>query len=128
VGKELLELYVTNPDTRVNSMDLKTVQIKVCKSAKDIYIFWELAELMNPDGLIIIPRIKDLAEKLDVSRQAIFRILKDGEKADFFYKEGTGIYRVNPFIFIGKRVRKNEDRERLQKEWKELTMHERNDR
>lgn len=106
--------------SRVNSMDLLNILSKVCKSPKDLDIINELLEEADFEGRIVITNISNKAKQLNIARSKLNNILSNAIKTNFFFKLDTGVYFVNPFIFIGKRVRSNEQREFLQKEWKRV--------
>lgn len=108
---------IKNITTRVNSMDLLNVLSKICKSPKDLNIMNNLLEEANSEGKIVIPNISAKSKEFSIARSKLNEILKNAVKNNFFCKLDKGVYFINPFIFIGKRVRSNEMREALQKTW-----------
>lgn len=139
-----VELYVTDPDTgerlnvsgtkrvtsayysvreitsRINAMNLLTVLAKVCKSPRDLEAVNYLLDTGNSEGRVVVSNVTETAKTLGVARSKLNTILKGCVDERLFHKEGTGVYFVNPFIFIGKRVRSNEAREELQRQWSTL--------
>jgi hypothetical protein len=111
---------IKNITTRINNMDLLTVMELTCKSSKDIRLFNNITESVDSTGRIRFDSIKATAEKFEVSREKLTRFLKLLTENNFTVKLDKGVYMVNPFIFIGKRIRSNADRETLQAEWNEL--------
>lgn len=121
-SKEVTKYYsIKRITSRVNSMDLLNVLAKVCKSPKDLTLMNVLLDESNTDSRIVITNISTKAAELGVARSKLNNILSTAVKENFLYKIDKGIYLVNPYIFIGKKVRSNEIREALQKEWAKLT-------
>jgi len=108
--------------TRINAMTFLEVLTKTCKSSKDIEIVNFILDKQKSDGNIYIPNITKEAENMDISRSKLNKILKELLNNNLLYKKEKGIYLVNPFIFIGKKVRSNEAREKLQQEWTGLDI------
>ena len=100
-------------------MDYLTVLEATCASAKDIYIFRELVEMADDNNVVIIPNVTKKAKQLGVSRAKLNKVLKSMVDNDFFHKEEVQ-YFINPYVFIGKRVRANEKREALQIKWADM--------
>jgi len=84
------------------------------------HLFNNITESVDSTGRIRFDSIKATAEKFEVSREKLTRFLKLLTENNFTIKLDKGVYMVNPFIFIGKRIRSNADRETLQAEWNEL--------
>jgi hypothetical protein len=121
-SKEVSKYYKINRITsRVNSMDLLNVLAKVCKSPKDLNTMNVLLDESNGDGRIVITNISTRAVELNVARSKLNSILSSAVKENFLFKIDKGVYMINPYIFIGKKVRSNELREALQKEWAAFT-------
>lgn len=117
-NSETIRYYsISKVTSRVNVVQLLNSMEKICKSPKDIRLLNCLLDKINTDGFIVISNMAGFAKELEVSRSKLNELFKRGEETGFFKKEGTGVYRVNPFVFIGKRTRSNADRERLQIEW-----------
>ena len=120
-GKSLGRAVVKRITTRVNSMDLLNVLAKVCKSSKDLSLMNILLDEANSEGRIIIINISTKATELGVARSKLNSILSTATKEHFLFKINKGVYMINPYIFIGRKVRSNEIRESLQIEWAKLT-------
>ena len=110
---------ISNITTRINNMDFLSKMEKICKSSKDITIVKYLLELHGNDNYIRISNISNLAKQLKVSRRKLTDILKRMETSDLVLKTDRGIYMINPFIWIGKRVRTNLLREQAQNIWEQ---------
>jgi len=121
-SKEVTKYYsIKRITTRVNSMDLLNVLAKVCKSSKDLSLMNILLDEANSEGRIIIINISTKATELGVARSKLNSILSTATKEHFLFKINKGVYMINPYIFIGRKVRSNEIRESLQIEWAKLT-------
>jgi len=117
-SKEVTKYYTIKKITsRVNSMDLLTALSKICKSPKDIQIINGLLDESNSDGEIVITNITKKSEEFLIARSKLNEILNRAVKENFLFKKDKGVYLINPYIFIGKRVRSNEMREKLQTSW-----------
>ncbi len=117
---------VSNITSRINAMDLLTTMANTCKSPKDIHILNQLIDTVYSDNTIRIDNISKLATDLGVARSKLNTLLKAFEDDGFFKKLDAGIYMVNPFTFVGRRVKSNELREEAQLRWLEsnsLTEH-----
>lgn len=129
---ELFKLTGTNEESnkyysiskitsRVNAMNLFSTMELVCKSSKDIHIFNYLTEKADSGNKLRIDNISALADELEVSRVKLTKFLKLLTDSDFTFKLDRGVYMINPFIFVGRRVKSNELRESAQSEWKQIT-------
>jgi len=107
---------VSKITSRINTMTLLTVMSKTTKSPKDIEILNHLLDIADRYNEVRV-NITQLAKKLGISRVKLSRLLKSFEVEDFFYKIDTGVYFINPFIWVGKRVNSNELREKAQLRW-----------
>ena len=122
-AKESSRYYsISNITSRINAMDLLTTMANTCKSPKDINVLNQLLDTVDNSNIIRISNISKLAVDMEVSRSKLNALLKAFEEDHFFKKLDIGIYMVNPFIFIGKRVRSNELREAAQIHWTELVL------
>jgi predicted transcriptional regulator of viral defense system len=101
-------------------MDLLTKMAETCKSPKDISILNRLLDTAYSDNTIQIDNVTMLAEEYEVARSKLNGLLKAFEKAGLFKKLDRGIYFINPFIFVGKRVKSNELREVAQQKWRSI--------
>jgi hypothetical protein len=106
--------------SRINAMDLLTKMAETCKSPKDISILNRLLDTAYSDNTIRIDNVTTLAEEYEVARSKLNGLLKAFEKAGLFKKLDRGIYFINPFIFVGKRVKSNELREAAQQKWRSI--------
>ena len=102
-------------------MDLLRILAKVCKSPKDLNLMNTLLDESTSEGYVVIANIKAKAEDLGVARSKLNNILSVAVKEHLLFKTDKGTYFINPYIFIGKKVRSNQIREALQKKWAELT-------
>ena len=106
--------------TRINAMNLFQIMEQVCKSSKDIGLTNYLLDMSDSSNQIRINNVSKLASELNVSRSKLNATLKNFEDVRpdrLLIKQDTGVYQINPFIFIGKRIRSNKLREELQAEW-----------
>ena len=113
---------IRNITSRINAMDLFSILEKVCKSSKDIKVINILLDKLGSDNRVRIDNISNLANELEVSRSKLNAILKQAEDNNFFKKLDRGIYFVNPYVFVGRRVRTNELRANAQEQWNELAL------
>jgi hypothetical protein len=109
---------IKNLTSRCNMIDLLTVMANVCKSSKDIATFNKLLDLANGDNALEFDSVTSLAAQLEIPRPTLSLMLSALVREQFLYKETTKKYSINPFMFTGKRVRSNEQRENLQSQWK----------
>ena len=117
-NEETIEYYsISKITSRINAMDLFTIMENTCKSSKDIYMMNELTELVDNCNQIRIDNISNLAKDLNVSRSKLNAFLKKLIDNNFLQKLNIGIYFVNPYIFVGRRVRSNKLREEAQRAW-----------
>ena len=106
--------------TRINNMDfLGTLEV-VCKSSKDINIVNNLLELHDNNNYIRLSNISDYARNIECSRQKLTDILKRMQNSNLIYKTDRGIYMINPYIWIGRRIRSNKLREEAQLQWTKI--------
>jgi len=102
-------------------MNLLDKLSEICKSSKDIKLINEILELHNFSNIIVIHNITEKAKDLGITRSKLNELFKRSVDKGFMRKIGTGIYFINPFIFVGRRVKSNELRELAQLEWGKLT-------
>ena len=112
--------YIKNLTTRCNMIDLLTVMSKVCKSSKDIVTFNQLLDLATADNALEFVSVTELAKLMQLPRPTLSTMLSKLAAEEFLHKVSSNKYLINPFIFLGKRVRSNEKREQLQKDWSQL--------
>lgn len=98
------------------SMDLFTVQAQICKSSKDITLFADILDKMDIDGNTRISNISKFSKDHNVSRRKTTDILNRmcSTEPELLIKIDTGVYRINPYLYMGKKIRSNEIREQLQ--------------
>ena len=106
--------------TRCNMIDLLTIMSNVCKSSKDISTVNSLLDMADGNNAIRFDSVTKLAAYLGMPRTSLSTMFTNLVKEGLLKKVSAKDYRVNPFIFTGKRVRSNEVRESLQFEWKKL--------
>ena len=106
--------------SRINAMTLFNIMEKVCKSSKDISLTNKLIEMVSKENEIRIDNITELSKNFSVVRSKLNALLKAYETNNFLYKLDRGVYLVNPFIFVGRRVRSNKLREAAQMKWDSL--------
>jgi DNA-binding MarR family transcriptional regulator len=111
---------IKNLTTRCNMIDLLTVMSKVCKSSKDIVNFNHLLDLATADNTLEFTSVTELAKLMQLPRPTLSTLLSKLVAEEFLHKIASNKYLINPFIFLGKRVRSNEKREQLQKDWSQL--------
>ena len=97
-------------------MDYLTVLESTCSSSTDIRVFRELMEAADVNNLFVITNVTKKSKQLGISRTKLNNILKSLADQDFVRKD-QGTFFVNPFVFVGKRVRSNGQREALQLSW-----------
>jgi len=116
---EVTERYysIKRITSRVNAMDLLFKMEAICKSPKDINILNMLLDTHDNENKIRIDNITNLAKDIGISRSKLNSLLKKCVDTDLFRKLDRGIYFINPYIFIGRRVRSNKDRESCQAQW-----------
>lgn len=103
--------------SRINAMDLFSLMENVCKSSKDIHMMNILTERVTRENELRIDNITNLASDLDVSRVKLTTFLKSLVDSNFLHKLDVGVYLVNPYVFVGRRVKSNELREAAQHRW-----------
>ena len=109
--------------TRINSMNLFELMSKTRKSGKEIALFGTLMEMANDENKIVITNMTKFSKDVGIDRSDLYKFIKRLESVRperLLYKPNTGIYIINPYLLIGKRVRSNAYREQLQEEWDTL--------
>lgn len=104
--------------TRINAMDLFSVMEQTCSSPKDISLLNVITDMADHENVIRIENISKLAETCIVSRVKLTKFLKNQTDVGFFRKLDRGVYMINPFILVGRRVISNALRESAQLRWK----------
>ena len=111
---------VKNITSRINAMTLFSMMEKVCKSSKDISITNMLTEMVTQENEIRVDNISKLAKEFRIARSKLNAILKSYQDNDFLLKLDRGVYMVNPYVFVGRRVRSNLLRETAQIRWNDI--------
>ena len=104
-------------DTYVDSIKFTTVLGIVATSIKQLEIVAYLLDSIDADNKLVIMNQTKLADRIGCGRKTLSTILSNLAKSELAVKEDTGLYHINPYIYIGKRTRSNEAREQLQLEW-----------
>ncbi len=109
-------------NTRMNMSDIEEVMAYICKSSKDISIFFGVLNYINKDNLILKPTTKlhELIQKrmkVTFPKRRISNMLADMIKVDFVIKLGNGKHFINPMIATGKNQASKEI-EIVQSQWK----------
>jgi len=105
-------------------MTLLEIMSKTTKSPKDIEILNHLLNTADRYNEVRIESITALAKELDVGRTKLTVLLKAFQDEDFFYKISRGVYVVNSFVWVGKRVNSNELREQAQIKWNKRRIYD----
>ena len=106
--------------SRINAMDLFSVMERTCTSPKDISLMSIITDMADCENVIRIDNIAKLAEECNVSRVKMTTFLKNQVDAQFFAKLDRGVYMINPYILVGRRVRSNALREQAQTKWEQI--------
>jgi len=106
--------------SRINTMTLLTVMSKTTKSSKDIEILNHLLDKADRYNEVRL-NVTKTAKELGVGRTKITTLLKAFQNEDFFYKLDVGVYLINSYVWVGRRVSSNELREKAQIRWVTLT-------
>ena len=109
-------------NTRMNMRDIAEVMTYICKSSKDISIFFGVLNYINKDNLILKPTTKLhelIQKKMSVTfpKRRITNMLADMIRLDFAIKLGNGKYFINPMIATGKN-QNGKEIEIVQSQWK----------
>jgi len=111
---------VRNITTRINIMDFTSALASVATTPNQMYLLGALLDSADCDNKIVIINQRKLAEQLGASTSMLKTLLKKLADSKLAIKTDTGVYVINPFIYIGKRTRSNEARESLQSYWKNV--------
>jgi len=94
------------------------VMESVCNSKKDIEIFNTIINELDLYNQFSSPH-KEVTDLLNINKQRFSAFLKRLRDIGFIAKSGkVGVYKINPFVLVSKKIKKNEEIERLQYEWK----------
>jgi hypothetical protein len=97
-------------------MNMAKYQSSLCKSSKDIEMFWDILFNVDKHNELRI-NISEFAKTTDYSRQRITKFLSDAVNIGFMKRISRGVYEVNPFVFKSKGAT-NKIIEENQKNWK----------
>ena len=102
-GKVFSNKYsiIKNLNFKGSIMDLANYQSELCKSSKDIKLFWDILYTVNRYNELRI-NISEFAKLKGYSRQRITKFLSDAVKINFMKRIERGVYEVNPFTFKSK--------------------------
>ena len=99
-------------------MDLFTMQEKICKSSKDIYIFKHILFETSRDN-IFNKNITKFSKTINSPRSTVSRIIKKFVDVGLAIRIDRGKYLINPLAFQAKGSN-NELIENAQKRWNDL--------
>lgn len=100
---------------RMNNMRLRDVQIELCISKSATQLFWVIVDSIDVNNQVI--GISSIARNNEVDLRRLQKMLKSMKDLQFIKSVDRGIYTVNPFIIVGKAVRRNESISELQSQW-----------
>ena len=89
--------YVKKLNSGVCIMDLAEAMEEICKSSRDIKIFFTIIDSADKAGSLTL-NISKLSEILVIDKNAIERLVKRMISFNTLYKHKAGIYTVNPYI------------------------------
>lgn len=101
----------------IDNIDYHIALDTIITGKGQLKILGVLLDMVDVDNKLIITNQTTLAKKLGVSRKVLSGLLTRLDKSNLATKIDTGEYQINPYIFIGKRVRSNATREALQNQW-----------
>lgn len=104
-------------NARIYDMGIAETMTEVCKSSKDIEMFWKLLKATDTNNSF--RDISEIAKKNDIVPRSLRRMVKRMKDVGFVHPIQRGVYQVNPFQYIGKAVRSTKDMTNLQLEWKD---------
>jgi len=90
--------------------------IKICKSSKDIELFTFITSILDEKNYISLKQ-SDIAKEIGVSKIKVNQFFKRMIDINLIKKENNNFF-FNPFILIGFKIKKNEDKERIQQVWR----------
>ena len=102
-------------NARINDMEFAEVQTKVCKSSKKVEMFWKL--LLATNKYNEFSNVSKIAKDNNYDYSTLMKLVKDMVGTGFVKRVERGVYRVNPFEYVGRAIRSNEDIQILQMEW-----------
>ena len=103
--------------TRINQMEFVLTLSTLISNPKQLEVVAYLLDSIDADNKLVIMNQTKLADRIGCGRKTLSTILSNLAKSELAVKEDTGLYHINPYIYIGKRTRSNEAREQLQLEW-----------
>lgn len=103
---------------KVCTMDIAQAQAKICKSSKDIIVFWTIIDDLDKYNEFR-SSVSALSQKLGVARSKVTAILARAIEHKLLKRIGRGVYSANPFM-VKSKGSTNEIIERLQVEWNKM--------
>jgi hypothetical protein len=110
--------YVASLNGRMNMEALGKAQAQVCKSSKDIEIFWKLIGMLTSSNELHI-NTTAIAKQWHIDRSNLAKLLSRIVESKLFIKHKAGYYMCDPFI-IGAKSTTQQILEQLQMDWKIL--------
>ena len=111
---------IKNINFKGNIMDLFNYQAMICKSSNDIEAFGIILDNIDKHNRLILNQ-KEFADKHNIHRTRLNKILKLSVEVGFMIKIITNVYELNPYVFLSKGLSsgKSEAIEELQdkQEW-----------
>lgn len=105
-------------NARICIMYIGTAQAKICKSSKDIVIFWTIMDRLDKYNEFRTS-LADLAKELGVARSKVTGMFSSGIDAGIFKRVDRGVYKANPFM-VKSKGSTNDTIEAAQSEWESL--------
>lgn len=103
-------------NSRICTMKLRDVQIEICISKSSTEMFWVLIEAIDSSNCI--SGLTAVAEDSNTDLRRLQKMVKKMKDIGFLTAVSRGCYSVNPFIIVGKAVRKGQDISVLQESWR----------
>jgi len=103
---------------------IKTQELTI-RSKTDLLI-WNWFITNTQDNNLVYLNSTKLADKMQISRQAIHKFIKKAIEAGFIRRINRGEYQINPFIYIPHKITSEEDLFLMQKGWKEYEKQKNN--
>ena len=113
--KETKYYTIRKLNAKVCIMDIAQAQAEICKSSKDIQVFWEIVDKLDKYNEFR-ESATTIANKLGVQRSKVTDIISKSIKVNFLCRIDRGVYLANPFM-IRSKGSTNEIIEKLQSEW-----------
>ena len=118
--KQSMYYTIKKLNVKVAQMDIAEAQANICKSSKDIKVFWNIVDELDKYNESRTSATV-MSKRLGVSRSKVSQILSASVKNDFLKKIDRGIYKANPFMIRSKGAT-NQTIEDSQAEWNHITI------